>query len=213
MGFPGFLGPSQTLNLNALGGAPVVAPSSNKLSFTVSAQTETNWCWAAVSSSVSTYYTPASTFTQCTIVNTAFSRNDCCGGGASNTGTCNRPWYLDQALTVTQNLKSFLSRTLTFAEVQTEIGISAPIGTRVGWNGGGGHFQAICGWLVGASGIEYIDITDPIYLGTQIPFSSFAGSYQSGGTWSHSYLTEPPPPLGGSLVTSLGITDQTAIGA
>jgi hypothetical protein len=215
MSVPDFMGPLRTINLNTIGAAGGAAaagqgPSSGKLPLNISAQTESNWCWAAVSSSVSSFYNAASAWSQCLIANSAFSRNDCCAGGAST--TCNQQFYLERALSITQNLKSFLQRSITFAEIQAEIGLRAPVGTRVLWNGGGGHFQAICGWLVGPSGVQYIDVTDPIYLNTQIPFASFASSYQSGATWTHSYLTEPPQASGGAAVASLAI-DPTAIGA
>jgi hypothetical protein len=61
--------------------------------------------------------------------------------------------------------------------------------------GGGGHFQTIVGWLLATSGTEYIDVSDPIYLDNQVAFSSFASGYQSGGNWTHSYITQPPPPM------------------
>jgi len=85
-----------------------------------------------------------------------------------------------------------VSRSMSFAEVQGEIRLSKPVGSRVGWFGGGGHFMAIVGWLVADSGEQYLDIADPIFLNSQIPYDSYASAYQSGGDWTHSYLTQAP---------------------
>jgi Papain-like cysteine protease AvrRpt2 len=156
MAHPDFLGPGTTINLNssalttattpgAMGGG---APGSRVLGFAIQSQPQSNWCWAAVSTSVARFYDSSSSWTQCTVADQALRRNDCCAGGASDPQKCNKPWYLDRALGVTGNLESAISRTLTFAEVQTEIAADAPIGCRVGWYGGGGHFLVIAGWVV-----------------------------------------------------------------
>jgi Papain-like cysteine protease AvrRpt2 len=215
MPLPSFLIPSVQVNLvvSPLGGA---AANSKKLNLSVKQQQETNWCWAAVSTSVSHFYSPASGWSQCTVANAALPRTDCCGTGASDPLRCNRPWYLDMALNVTDNLDRVESRSLTFGEVQAEIARDAAVGTRVGWFGGGGHFQTIVGWLVADSGVEYIDVSDPIYLDSQVAFSSFASGYQSGGDWTHSYLTQRPPPavaVVGGAAPEFEVADLNALGA
>ena len=203
-----------TFSVGAIGGAAVA--NSKKLNLSVTPQEQTNWCWAAVSASVSHYYSSTSTWSQCTVANAALPRTDCCGAGAADPGKCNKPWYLNIALNVTGNLDRVESRSLRFSEVQAEIGRDAPLGTRVGWFGGGGHFQTIVGWLVADSGVEYIDVSDPIYLDNQVVFSSFASGYQSGGNWTHSYVTRMPAPAAVAAVgAGLGfeVADPNAIGA
>jgi hypothetical protein len=217
MPLPNFLMPHMQFNLIAapLGGA---AAGSKKLNVSVTPQQQTNWCWAAVSTSVSHFYSSASGWSQCTVANAALPRTDCCGVGAPDPLRCNRPWYLDKALHVTGNLDRVESRSLTFGEVQAEIARDAPLGTRVGWFGGGGHFQTIVGWLVAESGSEYIDISDPIYLDSQVAFSSFASGYQSGGDLTHSYLTHRPPPaaaiaMADGAAPEFEVADPNALGA
>ena len=104
-----------------------------------------------------------------------------------------------------------MSGSLSFAEIQSEIARNSPVGSRVAWFGGGGHFQAIVGWLVGHGGTKYIDVSDPIYLDTQIAYSEFVASYQSNGVWTHSYLTQPSTVTGGAAVVIAPYPD--AIGA
>ena len=194
MPFPRFLSPRVQVPLapRAAGGA---APKKKKLNLSLSSQLQTNWCWAAVATGVSHFYSPTSGWSQGAVADAALARTDCCAVGAADPLKCNKPWYLDSALIVTGNLDRMETRSLTLGEIQAAIQQDSPIGTRVGWFGGGGHFQTIVGWLVADSGIEYIDISDPIYLDSQIVFSEFASAYQGGGTWTHSYLTAQPAPL------------------
>jgi hypothetical protein len=224
MPYPSFLGPGTRIDLRSKAFAPAApsstlggaGTSSQNLSFTIQSQLQTNWCWAAVSTSVSLHYAPTGSWTQCKVADNALPRNDCCSGAASDPQKCNVPWYLERALGVTGNLENMLSQSLTFAQVQQEIADGTPIGCRVGWFGGGGHFLVIQGWLVGATGTEYVEVADPIYLNSQIPYDDFAVSYQSGGDWTHSYLTEAPA-AGGAVaalaVAGIQISDLAAIGA
>ena len=71
--------------------------SARTCGLTVEHQTQTQWCWAAVSNSVSHFYDAGSTWTQCTIVNAELGQSTCCSNGSSS--ACNKPWYLDKALT------------------------------------------------------------------------------------------------------------------
>jgi len=218
---PSFLGPGTTIDLTALALAPAAsalggAPGSQALSFVIQAQLQTNWCWAAVSASVSHFYLASSIWTQCTVADQALPRTDCCGSGASDPQKCNTPWYLDRALNVTGNLANMLQSNVTFTDIQNEIRAGAPVGCRVGWFGGGGHFLTITGWVVGATGTEYIELADPIYLNSQIPYNDFAASYQSGGDWTHTYLTQSAPAVvaaGGGAMANMQIADPAAIGA
>ncbi|MBY3465702.1 hypothetical protein HFN80_17080 [Rhizobium laguerreae] len=169
------------------------AQRSKRLALSIDAQEQSNWCWAAVSCSVSHFY-DESAWTQCAIANLIWGRGDCCGGEASNPSTCNAPWKLDEALSVTSNFVSLVSADLpappiAFSAVQREIDHGKPVATRVRWRGGGGHFQAIVGWTLGASGSEYIVISDPIYRETTIRVRDFAARYQAGGEWTHVYFT------------------------
>ena len=225
MPLPGFLGPSIPIAAppRRLAGAASLAPASGRLAFTIQKQQQSNWCWAAVSTSVSHFFSAASSWTQCLVANTTLPRTDCCGAGAADPTRCNTYGYLDRALTTTGNLRQMQSRSLSFAEVQTEIGASKPVGSRVGWYGGGGHFMAVVGWLVADSGEQYLDIADPIFLNSQILYSSYASAYQSGGDWTHSYLTQTPQAqaaLGGNRAAltatardALASVDLSSIGA
>jgi hypothetical protein len=164
---------------------------------TVEAQQQTQWCWAAVANSVSHFYDAASTWTQCTIVNAELGQTTCCTNGSSS--ACNKPWYLDKALTRVGCFLSIASGTLTFATIKTLINSGRPPCARQGWSGGGGHFMAIVchfegllGLIVGGgSTAKRLRISDPWYGDSVIDYDVFVSGYQGSGTWTHSYRTQP----------------------
>ncbi len=164
---------------------------------TVEHQQQTQWCWAAVSNSVSHFYDAGSTWTQCTIVNAELGQTTCCTNGA--TAGCNQPWFLDRALTRVGCLLSMASGTLSFATVKSLINSGRPPCARQGWSGGGGHFMAIVcyfegllGQLAGAgSTARRLRISDPWYGDSVVDYSVFVSGYQGSGTWTHSYRTQP----------------------
>jgi hypothetical protein len=159
---------------------------SKHLAFNMQQQTQSNWCWAATSTSVSHFYWFFSTWTQCKVANAELGHTDCCTAPVPS--PCNVPWYLDRALTRTNNFVS-ISGPATFAQVRAEIDAGRPVGARVGWSGGGGHFMVIYGYSI-VLGVEYLDIDDPIYGKSHITLDEFSHNYQGSGTWTHTYLTK-----------------------
>ena len=176
---------TQPLAAAAVGGAGTLA--ANTLGFNMQAQTESNWCWAATSVSVSRFYWAASTWLQCKVAGLELHAGNCCHTPTS--APCNVPWYLDRALTRTNNFVS-ISGPLTFAQVSAEIDAGRPVGARTGWLGGGGHFMVIYGYSEDTDGTQYFDIDDPIYGKSHLKVTEFSASYQGSGTWTHAYITK-----------------------
>ena len=159
---------------------------SKRLFFNMQMQTQSNWCWAATSTSVSHFYWFWSTWTQCRVANGELGHSDCCHSPVPS--ACNVPWYLDKALTRTNNFVSITGQ-VSFQQVRDEINAGRPVGARIGWNGGGGHFMVIYGYSR-FFGMEYFDIDDPIYGKSHLSVSDFASNYQGSGTWTHTYFTK-----------------------
>ena len=67
-------------------------PTAHLLNFTVPAQQQSNWCWAAVATGVAHYYNSTSTVTQCQVVNAQLGRTDCCKNPGST--SCNATGYV-----------------------------------------------------------------------------------------------------------------------
>jgi hypothetical protein len=180
--------PLSTLNTLKVGN---LLFTSTVLPFNMQAQTQTNWCWAATSTSVSHFYFSASTWTQCKVAGAELQRSDCCNAPVPS--PCNVPWYLDRALTRTSNFVR-LSAPISYAEIETELKAGRVIGTRIGWNGGGGHFMCIYGCSrVGST--EFVDIDDPIYGKSHITLATFSNNYQGSGHWTTTYFTKRWPNL------------------
>src|SRR5215210_2812792 len=128
--------------------------SSKELAFDMQPQTQSNWCWSATATSVSHFYWFISTWTQCRVANSELNRSDCCNSPVPS--ACNVPWYLDRALTRTNNFVS-ITGPANFEQVRAEIDAGRPVGARVGWSGGGGHFMVIYGYsFIGVT--EFFDI-------------------------------------------------------
>lgn len=162
---------------------------ATSLPFNMEAQTQTNWCWAATAKSVSHFYFVRSGWTQCKIASAELGLTCCVSPLPSG---CNVPWYLDRALTRTNNFVSIRAGTLTFSEIRAEISAGRPVGARIGWSGGGGHFMVIYGWSR-IGGTIYLDIDDPIYGKSTPSLDTFTNSYQGSGSWTHSYFTKTWP--------------------
>jgi Papain-like cysteine protease AvrRpt2 len=161
----------------------MLIPLSWLLNFTMQVQTQSNWCWAATSTSIAQYYDPATTWTQCTVANGELSRNDCCGGGAS--GPCNQTNTLDTALSRVGHLDHMVSGTVSRDGIKNEIVAGRPVCARTAWSGGGAHFVAIAGFIEG----DLIEVHDPISGVSNVDYDVFVTSYQGSGSWTHSYFT------------------------
>jgi hypothetical protein len=159
---------------------------SKQLDFNMEAQTQSNWCWAATATSVSHFYWFLSNWTQCLVANAELNLKGCCKSPVP--GACNVPWFLDRALTQTKNFVS-ITGPITFQQVRTEIDAGRPVGARIGWSGGGGHFMVIYGYS-SIAGTDYLDIDDPIYGKSHLTVADFSSNYQGSGSWTHSYFTK-----------------------
>jgi len=161
--------------------------SSTVLNFNMEAQTQSNWCWAATSKSVSFFYSALlNPWTQCKIASSELGQT-CCTSPVP--GPCNVPWYLDKALTRTKNFVQLIYGTMTWEAVKAQIDAGLVVGTRIGWSGGGGHFMAIYG-VSKVFNTKYFHIDDPIYGKSVLTVNQFSTNYQGSGSWTHSYITK-----------------------
>lgn len=151
-------------------------------------QLQSEWCWSATTCSITAYYNPGSTWTQCTLVNTDRNQTTCCINGSSN--ACNQPGYPDQALTTTGHLSSTAMNKPALQTLVNQLDSGHPVSINIQWNGGGGHNPATDGYDNRDTAAPTIDIQDPIYGPSTQDFNSFPGSYQGGASWYESYFTK-----------------------
>ncbi len=154
-------------------------------------QQQTNWCWAAVSASVSSFFGapagPSGTpWGQCEVVNDQLGQTTCCQNGSSD--PCNHDGYLDDALTTVGHLAgAAITGPEQFPYIQQEIDGNRPVGVRIGWYNDGGHFVALDGYD-NSNGGQLIEVQDPWYGLSTYDITSFTNGYLSGaGQWTHTY--------------------------
>jgi hypothetical protein len=73
--------------------------------------------------------------------------------------------------------------------VRDQIDCGRPVGARIRWNNGGGHFVVIYGYSR-IAGTEYFDIDDSFYGKSHLSVTIFSSSYQGTGMWTHTYFTK-----------------------
>ncbi|HWF07380.1 MAG TPA: papain-like cysteine protease family protein [Bryobacteraceae bacterium] len=154
-------------------------------------QQEPNWCWAAVASAVRTFFSPAAPTTQCSIANPVLVGEgqigevvNCC----ANAGQCDKPALLEDALNAVNSLKQKATGFLAFAAVEAELNAGRPIGVRIQWSDGGGHFILIDGFRVFSSGAQQVHVADPFYGPCYMLHSALVNNYLNDGVWTHTYF-------------------------
>lgn len=158
-----------------------------RLTFAVEKQLQTQWCWAAVSVSVARHYRRQTRWTQCEVASQERGAA-CCGDGG--TRQCNQPHYLDRALECTGTLREYFHHPLQPDDVRREIGRNAPLGCRVGWSHGGGHFVVIAGYEDAADEMRVdVEDPDPFFASSTYLWEEFTNRYRGRGVWTHSYTT------------------------
>ena len=168
-----------------IGAGGAGAGPSYQLSFTMEKQSELYWCWAAVTVSVSTFYSHVAAWTQCSLASAVLGIANCCAASTP----CNQVYYLDLALSRTNNLNTAVTNPVAASDLQSELGAGRPVGCRIGWSNQTGHFVAITGYQ--NDGVtEQVTVDDPFYEHSQMTIDHFTNSYQNDGSWTDTYYTK-----------------------
>ena len=162
-----------------------VAPAAQQvaasfyLNVTGQAQEKSNWCWAATGNSIARYY--GKNYSQNQFCNLAlgYSMNATCPNNQATLGNDQKAF---RAIGISAG--SYVSSTLSFSTLVTEIAAGRPVMTRIGWTSGGGHMMDIIGYDASDSTIEYYN---PWPDDARYNYSSY-NWYRSNSqfTWTHS---------------------------
>ncbi|MBO9880836.1 papain-like cysteine protease family protein [Xanthomonas sp. D-109] len=169
--------------------AAIVVPPQRSLhadiaDFVQQAQLQTQWCWAAVASSVAAFYAPPNPeFSQCRLACWATGADSCCTDGSST--VCNQPQLQSQALQHVGHRRTSSSGRLSFSEIRTEIDAGRPIAVTVHWAGGGGHAVVISGYAT-LQNRAYVRVQDPAGAATALVALD---DFPNGGTWNWTVTT------------------------
>ncbi len=166
--------------------------------FTMQAQQENEWCWAAVAVSLHEFLNPASaaTWSQATLATPVLTLERAIASGvncAETPDVCNLPARLDDALSILGNLGAagFLQgEHLTFESLQEWIDDQLPVCARIVWFSGGAHFIALDGYRVLSSGQQQVHVEDPLYGPSLQNYDDLVSDYPPGGSWQDTYLVQ-----------------------
>ena len=168
------------------------------LGFRIQKQQHTDWCWAAVASSVDHYFNPRSKWCQCRVAGRMAKMEKLgvtcgtCGKRKRISEKCNRPWDLEKALKIVSRLKGRKKNSfLSFAQIQKTIGTGRPVCVMIQWGRSQmAHFVVISGCATGRHGEHWVDVADPFVGSSTWLYEEFRSNYQHHqGRWIRTYFT------------------------
>jgi hypothetical protein len=190
--------------------APVLLRSVSLMRFNLQMQQQTKWCWAAVTTSLLSFFYSDTSTTQCQVVRKCFGQQqssaeangDCCQSG--NSEVCNKTFKLSQALEAMGVLESYVNGALPLKEIRRQISAGVPLAVRIGWrdrNGNlsnSGHFVTLT--AVGPDdprGDDYawVRVADPNdKVASYTTYGTLKNNYKCQGQWTHTYLIKKKNP-------------------
>jgi hypothetical protein len=177
--------------------------------FRIQRQEQSDWCWAAVATSIEHYFDHESKLKQCDVANKVIpveygegllppSDDECCCHCCCHLERCDLPAKLEIALQQVYKWRNTLLRALTFEEIQREIDGGRPIGAGIKWMSGGqngtpgtsGHFVVIRGYRLLSSGACQVYVADPLNASGLVDFDEFTFAYYGEGQWVETHLVQ-----------------------
>jgi hypothetical protein len=187
-----------TLSLD--GPAPLYLQAAYVMAFDMQPQLQSEWCWAAVTASLSEFLTPASPMTQCQAANKFLKQSsppvDCCQN--PDAPACNQTNSLSNVLQATGWLGCYHPFHLPPDVIRNLINKGKPLPILINWRDGngkfsGGHFIVITG--VGPDhpnghGDTMIAVEDPLNGPSLLPYNVLTKTYKGDGYWMYSYVLD-----------------------
>lgn len=175
--------------LTFLAGYLGALPVDVNLRFRIQRQQQSNWCWSAVTTSIRHFYQPASTLTQCQLVNSRRGRSDCCTAGpGADTNKCNKADDTADAISGQGHLAQMQDNNVSIADLRAQLAAGRPVFCRIQWSGGGRHAIVAAGTEDG----EFVIMCDPgsssaadASLGTTavVDYDTLKTAYNGSGSW------------------------------
>lgn len=158
-------------------------------------QEMSNWCWAAVASSISFHFDPSSDWTQVQIVAGAYGYAQDCSPDES----WDRTGDIGLALSLAGCLAYRAERQIGFAKILSELNDDRPLCLEIHWGGGTGHAIIIVGCWLDANGNAYYRVADPFHNDDEEEFPPFRDlsrkrleNYLRTGQWRKTYFVRSP---------------------
>jgi len=192
------------------------------LPFVAQTQTQTNWCWAAVATSVGLFYSTGN-WTQCGVATGQVNKlvhpgtvSDCCATPASS--DCNVYGYVYFALQHVRSVDYWSPAKPTPKEIYERLFYNKElVCLRIKWNGSGdaAHFTTIRGCTDPSDGGPFVVSTSDTlegFSGSTLPYDDFPEKYHGGGKWTDTFFTSgrfaPPMPCGLADTATLDVNNN-----
>ncbi|MCS0604410.1 C39 family peptidase [Streptomyces sp. LP11] len=154
------------------------AGTKNVLNFTEQEQSKDNWCWAATGASIAAY--KGHSVSQNSFCNAAFGRSQdsTC---PNNQATLGNDQTAYRWLGMTPG--TYITGTVNYAKLQSEIDSDRPVQTRIGWSSGGGHMEVLYGYDTSTNYVYWGDPWPDDYRYNWATYSYYRDN--SDFTWTH----------------------------
>lgn len=165
---------------------------SNTDQFVMQSQCHLNWCWAAVSSSISHFYDSNSQNSQCVIANIELARSDCCDFPCNQGGLeFDVPRTLASPLGWVGCLRSWdPNGSASRSTLQKELNAGRPVCARIKWLGGGAHFVVIVQFDAES---DKVIVKDSSWDRREISYDQLRTNYgDDQGKWTDTFYTKSP---------------------
>jgi len=168
------------------------------IDFKMQKQEHSDWCWAAVATSVDRYFNAKSKWCQCRLASKMAKAEKLkvksCGNCKARKPTqaaCNKPWYLQKALRLVHRLdRKPIQGPLSFSKIKKAIEANRPVCVMVLWGKGPeAHFVTISGCVESSNGKRWLDVEDPDAGSSTWLYEEFRSNYQYyQGRWNFTFL-------------------------
>ncbi len=186
--------------------APGVAAGqfSNPLNASIEHEVPSNWCWAAVTSAIVSFYASSRQIGQvlspCQVATNCWAGYQCCPAPTDSHDPRNKPFGLEGALNGASADFSYLAGdaiagNIDFDSVAAEIDGGRPVCALISWDGdtsGVGHYILIVGYVRDGQKLYVLDNEngDGLWL-----FKTVCKGYHTNGTWDTTFKTQAEPKL------------------
>jgi hypothetical protein len=155
------------------------------LNVTIPPQGQLNWCWAAVTSGIFSYYFGPAAISQCQVASRVLNRPGCC----PSPETCNEQQRLEHALFSVRCTASPPQQGPLMPNVLlNELNQRRPVCAHITWPlGGPQHFIALTGYQQAPT--LMIAVQDPLRAPRMYPYQQLVMNYENGGRWDFTYFT------------------------
>jgi hypothetical protein len=164
------------------------------LRFDIQKQEKSQWCWAAVASSICRFYQDDNAPTQCELANQFLGAGeDCCRPDASD--NCDIPFPVDIALNSLGHMVQPALGAVMFEDLNGEITDNQhPVVVRITFADlPTSHFVVVIGCATNENGDQVLKIADPSQAAgncTSIEYSAFKNDFKPNATWDMTYFTK-----------------------